>query len=341
MCDTVEIRKSPDDTGPVIGGRSVAGTGGKTEYAADRPDCGKKEAAEGKAAGCRKKEDSRDRKKAGRKDIRVIGLDLDGTLLDPEKKITSFTYDTLAEAAERGIEIVPSTGRYYSAMPACIRELPFVHYVIGINGASVAELSTGKKIYSAEIPLAQALEIMSWLDTCPVIYDCYMEDRGFITGSFKDRAGEFVRDPHYIAMVRELRQSVPELKAFIRERGSNIQKIQFFTQDRGFRQDTLLHGAERFPEIICTSSVKDENVEFNQLRANKGDALAGVAEHLGFTAGQCMAFGDGSNDVPMLRRAGVGVAMGNACPEALEAADFVTCSNAEDGVAAFIRSYCF
>ena len=276
-----------------------------------------------------------------KKNIKVIGLDLDGTLLDPDKKISQFTFDTLKEASERGIEIVPSTGRYFSAMPACIREMPFVHYSININGASVADVRTGEKLYTAEIPLSEALSIMRYLDTKPALYDCYMNDHGWITGSFKDKAESYVRDPHYIDMVRNLRESVPELKAFITEKGRDIQKIQFFTYDHDFQQETLRHGAELFPDIICTSSVRDENVEFNNIRANKGDALNGLAKKLGYTEENTMAFGDGDNDIPMIRAAAVGVAMSNSCEGALKAADFITLSNAEDGVAKFIREYCF
>lgn len=276
-----------------------------------------------------------------KKTIRLIGLDLDGTLLDPSKKITQFTFDTLKEAAERGIEIVPTTGRYFTAMPSCIRELPFVRYCVNINGASVAEVATGKKLYTAEIPLAEALDIMRFLDSKPVIYDCYADDRGFVTGSFKERIPECIKDPHYRQMFDTLRQSVPELKAFLTEKGLNVQKIQFFTADGALQQELLHHGAERFPDILCTCSVAGENVEFNNVHANKGEALAGLAKHLGFTAENCMAFGDGDNDIPMLTACGVGVAMANACPEALAAADFVTLSNAEDGVAHFIRQYCF
>lgn len=275
------------------------------------------------------------------KDIKVIALDLDGTLLDPDKNISQFTRDTLEEASERGIEIVPSTGRYFSAMPACVRELPFIHYSININGATVMDLKTQKNVYKAEIPLSEALDIMRYLDEKPALYDCYMNDHGWITGDFKPLAEKYVKDPHYIDMVRTLRESVPELKAFITEKGNDIQKIQFFTYDHDFQQWMLHHGPELFPDIICTCSVRDENVEFNNIRANKGDALVGLAEYLGYGQENTMAFGDGSNDLPMIKRAAVGVAMANSCKEVLNNADAIALSNAEDGVAKFIREYCF
>ena len=276
-----------------------------------------------------------------KKDIKVIALDLDGTLLDPGKNISPYTRDTLEEASERGIEIVPATGRYYSAMPLCVRELPFIHYSININGATVTDLRENKKVYQAEIPLREALSIMQWLDTKPALYDCYMNDHGWITGSFKEKAEQYVKDPHYIDMVKNLRESVPELKAFITAEGRNIQKIQFFTYDHDFQQEVLHHGAELFPDIICTSSVKDENVEFNNIRANKGAALLGLAEYLGYGPENTMSFGDGSNDIPMIRTAAVGVAMANSADEVKRAASAMALSNAEDGVAKFIREYCF
>ena len=276
-----------------------------------------------------------------KKDIKVIALDLDGTLLDPDKNISSYTRDTLWEASERGIEIVPATGRYYSAMPLCVRELPFIHYSININGATVTDLRENKKVYKAEIPLEEALSIMQWLDTKPALYDCYMNDHGWITGSFKEKAEQYVKDPHYIDMVKNLRESVPELKAFITAEGRDIQKVQFFTYDHDFQQEVLYHGAELFPDIICTSSVKDENVEFNNIRANKGAALLGLAEYLGYGQENTMSFGDGSNDIPMIRAAAVGVAMANSADEVKRAASATALSNAEDGVARFIREYCF
>ena len=276
-----------------------------------------------------------------KKDIKVIALDLDGTLLDPDKNISPYTRDTLWEASERGIEIVPATGRYYSAMPLCVRELPFIHYSININGATVTDLRENKKVYKAEIPLEEALSIMQWLDTKPALYDCYMNDHGWITGSFKEKAEQYVKDPHYIDMVKNLRESVPELKAFITAEGRDIQKVQFFTYDHDFQQEVLYHGAELFPDIICTSSVKDENVEFNNIRANKGAALLGLAGYLGYGQENTMSFGDGSNDIPMIRAAAVGVAMANSAGEVKRAASAAALSNAEDGVARFIREYCF
>lgn len=93
-----------------------------------------------------------------------------------------------------------------------------------------------------------------------------------------------------------------------------------------------------FPDIKVTSSTWN-NLEFNARTAHKGVALKRFAEALGLTLENCMSFGDGMNDLTMIEAAGVGVAMSNACQEVLDAADYITLSNDEDGVAAALRHF--
>lgn len=273
------------------------------------------------------------------KDIRIIALDLDGTLLNSNKELTERNYRALEAAAARGIEIVPTTGRFYDAMPQVIRDLPFVNYAITINGAQVAHVRTGDVLYRAEIPWQQAVEIMSVLDTLPVVYDCFMDNAAFMTAALKERIDECTDDPHYRKMVRELRQSVPELKAFITKRGQDVQKSQFFTMDMALRQRMLNEFPRRFPGIITTAALL-HNVEINHERANKGAAVLALAEHLGCGAENVMAFGDGLNDLSMIRAAGTGVVMANAFDEVKRYADYITDDCDHDGVAAAIEKFC-
>ena len=273
------------------------------------------------------------------KDIRIIALDLDGTLLNSNKELTERNYRALEAAAARGIEIVPTTGRFYDAMPQVIRDLPFVNYAITINGAQVAHVRTGDVLYRAEIPWQQAVEIMSVLDTLPVVYDCFMDNAAFMTAALKERIDECTDDPHYRKIVRELRQSVPELKAFITKRGQDVQKSQFFTMDMALRQRMLNELPRRFPGIITTAALL-HNVEINHERANKGAAVLALAEHLGCGAENVMAFGDGLNDLPMIRAAGTGVVMANAFDEVKRYADYITDDCDNDGVAAAIEKFC-
>ena len=89
------------------------------------------------------------------------------------------------------------------------------------------------------------------------------------------------------------------------------------------------------------SSSIANNIEVNAARANKGDALKALCAMLGVDVAHSMAFGDGSNDLTMLRAAGIGVAMGNAAPEVQAAADYVTRTNEEGGVSAALEKFVF
>ena len=264
--------------------------------------------------------------------MKLIALDLDGTLLTTEKVLTPENEAALRRAAEAGIEIVPATGRFYEAMPEAVRSLPYLHYAITVNGAEIREVRTGRALSRAEIPLARALEVLRVLDRLPVIYDCYMDNWGWMTQAHYDAAADFAPHRHSLEMIQTLRTPVPELKAYLEQVGHDVQKIMMFFRDPALRIASLRELAERFPDLAVSSSIP-RNLEINSLEAQKGPALLRLAAHLGIAPEQTMAFGDDLNDVSMLRAAGIGVAMGNACPEAKAAAALVTASCDENGVA--------
>lgn len=268
--------------------------------------------------------------------IKLIALDLDGTLLNSDKQLSQRNRAALQAAADSGIQVVPATGRFFAGMPEVIRTMPFINYVLTINGAQVVNVHTGEVIYEANLPLEIALPIMDMLSELPVCYDCYQDNDAFMTAALQERAAEFTDNPHYLKMLRELRKPVPELRAFLREKGRPIQKMQFFTRDEAFRQEALATFDARFPGTKATTSVQG-NVEINAAEGNKGSGLMALAKHLGIAPEEIMAFGDGNNDVTMLEAVGMGVAMANAEPEAKAAAKVITASNDEDGVAQMIE----
>ena len=238
---------------------------------------------------------------------------------------------------------MPTTGRFFGMMPAAVRELPFVRYAITVNGAQVYDRVADAAIVREEIPLETAVAVMRLLDGYDVIYDCYRANWGWMGAAFKAKAAAYATDEHYLAMVRDFRREVPELKAHLAATAAegNVQKIMLFARLDG-PADATAQVAEavraRFPEIAVTSTTWN-NLELNIASANKGVALARLAAHLGLSSANCIAFGDGRNDLTMIEAAGVGVAMANAHPDVRAAADDVTLSNDEDGVAAALVRY--
>ena len=278
------------------------------------------------------------------RDIKIIALDLDGTLLDSQKRLSDGNRAALEEAAAKGVLIVPTTGRFFGMMPQSIRDLPFVRYAITINGAQVYDRETGTAIVREEIPLDMALDIMRLLDGYDVIYDCYRSNWGWMTESLQNKAEDYATDAHYVKMVREFRNPVPELKAYLESTASegDVQKVMLFARNTPGSEAVTKAIAEavreRFPQIKATSSTWN-NLELNIETAHKGNSLRRFAEHLGYALDNCMALGDGTNDLSMIEAAGLGVAMSNAHPLVLAAADHVTASNDEDGVARAIRDF--
>lgn len=274
--------------------------------------------------------------------IRIIALDLDGTLLDSQKNLSAVNRDALAAAAAKGALIVPTTGRFFGMMPPAIRDLPFVRYAITINGAQVYDRETDSAIIREEIPLATALGIMETLDRYDVVYDCYRMNWGWMTAALQDKAADYATNEHYLMMIRTFRKPVPELKAHLRETAAagNVQKIMLFSRrdDSACLKDITAELNARFPDIKVTSSTAN-NLELNIQSAHKGNALRRFAEYLGLTLANCMAFGDGLNDFTMVEAAGLGIAMANAEPEVKRVARHITLSNDEDGVAAALGRF--
>ena len=276
-------------------------------------------------------------------DIKIVALDLDGTLLDSEKRLSSANRDALERAAAKGVLIVPTTGRFFGMMPPAVRDLPFVRYAITINGAQVYDRETDTAIVRDEIPLDLALGLMETLDRYDVIYDCYRCNWGWMTAAMQEKAADYATNGHYLKMVREFRHPVPELKAHLRETAADgdVQKIMLFGRrdgDWGSRDEIVREIGERFPEIKVTSSTWN-NIELNIQAAHKGNALRRFAEHLGLSLADCMAFGDGMNDFTMVAAAGLGVAMENAEPEVKRVAKWIAPSNDADGVAAGLERW--
>lgn len=269
---------------------------------------------------------------------RLIAFDLDGTLLDSEKRIPAENIAALRRAAEKGAYIVPATGRILGGIPEELSALPFIRYYVCINGAAVMDAQTGEALYRAEIALDTALRFYEYMDTLPVIYDCYQDGRGWMTRGMYDRAEEFMPDKGILCLIKSLRVPVPELKAHLAAKGETLEKMQVYFNDMELRARMLKELPGRFPELLFSSSVSN-NIEVNSAAAGKANGLRALCRHLGVDMAQTVAFGDGTNDTDMLRAAGLGVAMANAMEDVRNAADYITLSNNDAGVTAAIEKF--
>ena len=275
-------------------------------------------------------------------DIKIIAFDLDGTLLNSKKELTPNTRETLEKAASMGIEIVPSTGRFWGLIPDCIRELDFINYAITINGAEVYDVKNSKSLVNFEIPPERALNMARVFDDIDeIIYDCVISSKGYMRRELHAKIPDFMVGAWQVKLVADFREPVESEKFYeIIKNSKGVQKFQIFTLDKELRANLLKALPVVFRKALFTSSIPN-NIEINDMNAKKGNALKFLADYLKIPVEGTIAFGDGLNDVSMIEAAGLGIAMENSCKEVLDAADFVTTDCDHDGVAEGIKKFCF
>lgn len=273
--------------------------------------------------------------------IRIIAMDLDGTLLDSKKTISAHSAKVLRRAYEMGYYVVPSTGRSFLALPPEINWFPCSYLLID-SGGTVIECSTGKQIYRAEISrdtLVRYHEIISRYNTaCNYITD----DASHM---YRPHQKAFFSDPNadekdfWVDFFRNKQTLFDDFNQWLDEVKPSVLKTNLFFEDKS-DVPAIRRELEELPELsICLSP--SGNLEITHRDATKGKALLALAEYLQLSPDQIIAFGDTDNDISMLKAVGIGVAMGNAIPETLAAADRVTKSNDEDGVAWGIEQWVF
>ena len=270
--------------------------------------------------------------------LKLIAFDLDGTILRDNKELSRRSLEALELAAGKGIRIVPATGRLYSGIPEEIRTLPFVRYVIAANGAEVYDAAEGKVLRRAELTLAEAGRILAYIKGEPAILGCYRDGKGWMDREELSRMEEYAQTPKLAEIMKRVYTPVDGMENFLKSSDHTVQKLMLFYSDLEARKRTLERMGAELADLAVSTSVPN-NIEINAREATKGGALKFLCEYLHLNRRASAAFGDGTNDITMVRQAGTGIAMGNACPQDLKAADQVTKSNDQDGVAVWIEEY--
>ena len=265
--------------------------------------------------------------------IKLIAIDLDGTLLNEEKQISEENKKALAKAKAKGVKVVLCTGRPLAAMAHYLQELGLVDegdYSITFNGGLVQKNDTGEimekkvmtvtdvhRLHDLAQQLSLPLDILSdnvvlQLPTAPEkqsLYNVLNKLLQFQPAELSEITDELVLNKAVIAYPQE--ELDPKIKEIPTEFHENY-------------------------EIIKTRSML---LEFMPKGVTKAYGISLLAKDLGLKQEEIMAIGDEENDLPMIEYAGLGVAMENAVPFVKEAANYVTSSNVEHGVAKVIEKF--
>ena len=267
----------------------------------------------------------------------MIGLDLDGTLLNEKKELTPRTRLALRKALDAGVVVLVATGRPWMGVPEELRNFPGMRYALTSNGARIVNTADGsvleEHLLSPELG-KRALEICGKYDT---LQEIYFDGQGYVCEEKMAQVEKYDRNPNMWEYLRTTRKPVPDLMELLKKENRGMDKAQALFADMEERKRAWEELAQ-VDGLTLVGSLR-YNIEINAAGVNKGSGLIRLGELLGIRREEIMACGDGDNDTVMLREAGFGVATANAEEQVKEAADYITDSNEEDGVAKAIEKF--
>ncbi len=269
--------------------------------------------------------------------IKLIALDLDGTTLNKEGKLSEGNRKALQTAADMGVNIVIATGRPFCALPKEILEFDPVRYVLTSNGAMITDLHENRAFYEnciAPHAVEAAVEMLEPLD---YILETFIEGQAYIEGWYYRQVDETRESFRGVDYILNTRKPVDDFYQFMLDNKDKLENINVNFTDLS-EKPAMKVKLETLPDVTITSSF-DHNLEIGGATTSKAEALRQMGNLLGIDRSEMMAAGDSPNDMAMMKAAGVAIAVGNAKPEVKEIADFIAPDHDQDGVAAAVEKY--
>lgn len=268
--------------------------------------------------------------------IKLIGLDLDGTVFNNQKIITPRTINAIEQAIEQGIVVLPATGRPYVGLPNEFLCIKGVQYALTANGASIIHLASNSVVYSDLLPVSSAIKAIETARTFDCLMDVLIDGYSYTSKKTIDSIEKYMQSPMMTEYFLKTRSFLEEdILDYITKHQKPVEKIQLLFKDLELKKQASQILSE-MDELSITSALPN-NIEINSSTANKGNGLLGLGQFLEIQQDEIMACGDSFNDYEMIKQAGLGVAMGNANKEIKTIADYITLSNDEEGVADVIE----
>lgn len=263
---------------------------------------------------------------------KLIFLDLDGTLNNDEKRITEKTFTSLMAAQRRGVRVALASAR---PSPGLFKErdiLRLTEYsgiLMSYNGGRIVDAATGSVLFETAMDLPQTKQILRRLETLPVTPILDDGRQFYVTDKNGYKVAYECQNNHMIC------SEVTNLSDFLDFAPVKI----LMSVEPEILPDVKARIASFLPEELTVVQTAPFYLEIIPSVINKGQGVLDTCGALGIDPSETIAFGDAENDIPMLRAAGIGVAMANATACVKAAADHVTLSNNEDGIAAALAHF--
>lgn len=275
---------------------------------------------------------------------KIILTDIDGTLLNSEKKLTEKTKEALIKAQKLGHRLVLASGRPTSGLYDLVEELDMKKYnglLISFNGAKVTECATNNVLYNKTLSIDDCKNVLNHLkgfNVKPMIEkDNYMyvnnvfdnmitaDGKSFNVIEYESRAGKF------------LLCEKEDLASFV---DYPLNKI-LVAGEPEYLKDNYKKLMEPFKDTLNCMFTTSFYFEFTAKDIDKGNAIRETILPLGYNKEDIISFGDGENDISMIEESGLGIAMGNAVDKLKAKSSYITLSNDEDGIALALDKYLF
>ena len=263
--------------------------------------------------------------------IKVIALDVDGTLMSSRNELLPNTILALQEAADRGIHIVLSTGRMLSECRELLAQLPMIRYAVTCTGAQTIDLRDDSTIGRKSLTAEDLRLLCSHLWDLDVLLQVFDDHDGLMHNDAKRLAeAERFCAPGLAQAIRRYHAPEQDLKAYVAAYEGPTNKLHMYFATAAGKQ-TAVARTKGLPYDFADTC--DRDLEIMPLGVDKGLGLRQLTEHLQLDRSEVMAIGDGGNDEGMLRYAVLAVVMGNACDAVKALAHRITDDNDHDGVA--------
>ncbi len=274
------------------------------------------------------------------REIRCIALDLDHTTLRMDGSLSPRTKEALFAAISAGIQVVIVSGRAFSTLPAAVMEIPGIDYAVTSNGA--ASYYKKQRIHSWMLSAGSVEQMLKIAEPYflagKFAYESFVDGQAYAGRDFVECPKKFGVSEQSVRYIQKTRRPVSDIQAFTRRYIERLDSLDLIFSDLELEKKLKNEFLKACDDIYITSAIS-YRMEISHRDSGKAAGLRDILRRIGVSEEHTAAFGDGENDAEMLKSAGLGVAVANAHAHCLQAADLVTGTNDEDGVAAVIESW--
>lgn len=269
-------------------------------------------------------------------EYKMIGLDLDGTLLKNDKSIDAKTKEYLETLSANGVHIVPITGRPLSGVPDCVRNIKGVDYIISNNGSKTVLNSTNETLFSLAMDNATSKRVIESVKQTGAIFEVFLNHYGYCEKFVFDHYKEIYTGTVLGDYIFSSRKQVDSLMTLFDDKSAEADEVFIICKDNDDRE--IIKAQTDKISGIQYCMLADRFLEITKNGTDKGTALEMLCNHLKIGLDKVIAFGDGENDLQFLNKAGTAVAMGNASDSVKAQADIIADTNNNQGVLKALKS---